>query len=298
MFKEWPLVAFTVLGQTAVGILLAFGVPWVLVGVAISGPRTERLWVSLLALSLGLLATAAAVSFFHLHHPLRAARALANLRSSWLSREILFEIMTGLFLGLAIVLTLTGVGALWFLKAVMAGACLSGLLFLISMIRLYKLPTVPAWDQIWTPISFLATTLIIGLMVLAFLWRHFSEQTHLTYEMLGLAFWAVILEIGAILLFDPRLGKDRRRLGASLRPPEVLARRFSHIRIALLVAGLVFLGAILMRPIPYAEPLVIIDPPPYDLGPLGLHVGALVALAAAEVIGRFHFYGLVRRPGD
>ncbi len=96
MLKEWPLVAFTVLGQMAVGLFLFFHAPFLVRGRAPS-PGWFVTWLVVLALVAALVAAAALVSLFHLRHPLRARFALSNLRSSWLSREILFELV---FLGL------------------------------------------------------------------------------------------------------------------------------------------------------------------------------------------------------
>src|SRR5512143_3850254 len=92
MFKEWPLVAFTILGQMAVGLFWGFHLPFLVHGrVPAYGWRTG--WLVVLAVVFLLMTLAAAVSFFHLHHPVRARFALSNLRSSWLSREILFELV-------------------------------------------------------------------------------------------------------------------------------------------------------------------------------------------------------------
>ena len=92
MLKEWPLVAFTVAGQMAVGIFLLVAVPLLLFAGADADASAHETGLAVLAVVLGLLIAAALLSFFHLHHPFRARRVLTNLRTSWLSREIFFEL--------------------------------------------------------------------------------------------------------------------------------------------------------------------------------------------------------------
>ncbi|MCK7483603.1 MAG: dimethyl sulfoxide reductase anchor subunit [Candidatus Moduliflexus flocculans] len=100
MLKEWPLVAFTVLGQAAVGIFVLFHLPFL---ARFRAPTYgwRITWLVTLALVLLLAGLAVLVSFFHLRHPLRARFALSNLRSSWLSREILFELVFMALVGAA-----------------------------------------------------------------------------------------------------------------------------------------------------------------------------------------------------
>jgi len=161
MLKEWPLVAFTILGQAAVGVFLCFHAPFLVRGRAPS-PGWFVTWLVVLALVVVLLGSAALISFFHLRHPLRARFVLTNLRSSWLSREILFELV---FLGLVALS-----GWLAWLRApsrglhagLLAAAGLAGALFLLSMAKLYMLPTLPHWSGVYTPLSFVLTSLVLG----------------------------------------------------------------------------------------------------------------------------------------
>ncbi len=164
MLKEWPLVAFTILGQTAVGLFWFFHLPF-LAGGRAPGPGWRVSWLIILGLVTALMALATLASIFHLHHPFRARRALGNLRTSWLSREILFDLAF-----LALVASVAAAGAFgspgpglrW---ALLAAGCAAGGLFLLSMTELYMLPTVPAWRGVSTPLAFLATTLVAGAVV-------------------------------------------------------------------------------------------------------------------------------------
>jgi len=91
--KEHALVLFTLLAQAATGGFVIFQMihPWIgqMAGQAVAHMLTER-FLLLVGVLFGL---SLLVSFFHLGNPLNAWRALANLRSSWLSREILFTLI-------------------------------------------------------------------------------------------------------------------------------------------------------------------------------------------------------------
>lgn len=84
--KEWPLVFFTLISSVLVG--------WFF-GLAFSNNTEELRYIYVL---LGLIGMA--ISTLHLGKPMRAYRSIFNLRTSWLSREILFFI---LFLGSSVI---------------------------------------------------------------------------------------------------------------------------------------------------------------------------------------------------
>jgi DMSO reductase anchor subunit len=111
------------------------------------------------------------VSFLHLGRPRNALRALSNVRSSWLSREVLF--MT-LFAAASVALVALEVVTLpridtGQVEAVLAGgAALAGVGLLYSMVRVYRLRTVPAWDTAGTAAGFFGTALILG--TLGWIW--------------------------------------------------------------------------------------------------------------------------------
>jgi len=87
--REVILVTFTILAQMSVGAFLVLCVVKFFVarkaGVVEADRMGDRSLIAIIAvLGLGLLA-----SLFHLGSPLAAPRAINNLGSSWLSREIL-----------------------------------------------------------------------------------------------------------------------------------------------------------------------------------------------------------------
>lgn len=293
MLKEWPLVAFTIMGQTAVGVFLLLGIPMAFAPVRlISQPDAAAggLWIALLILVFALLAAAVLVSFFHLHHPLRARYVLTNLRTSWLSREIFFEMGFMTLVALAALLLWRRPINVVLLKGVLIAAGFAGVLFLVSMSKLYMLPTTPAWNQAYTPLSFIMTALTLGAMATALLIDILVRGRQTFGYLLLLSFPLVGARIIFSLVLATGHGVFGPRLGPSLRPPAETPR-FLHLgRLALLTAGLVLIGvAIMTRDVEHRVAT--------GSGVTGLLAAAFVLVLAGEVAGRFLFYGLMARPG-
>ncbi len=288
MFKEWPLVAFTVLGQMAVGLFWLFHLPFLVRG-RLPGTGWRASWLIILGVVVLLMALAAAVSFFHLRHPVRARRALGNLRSSWLSREILFELV---FTALVVIAAWLGAfhspgrGLQW---ALLAGAGLAGGLFLLSMAKLYMLPSVPVWKGSYTPLSFLSTTLALGAVSTELAVRVVAGPGALDVGLVPVALAFIVVEILLAILVVPRHGLMGVRPAPSLRPDEAPPRFLRGARFVLLAAALVC-GAIdiltgggrIMNERGASPPLLLM----------------FLCVLASEIAGRLEFYGLVRRPGD
>lgn len=159
---DWSLVVFTILGQMAVGSFVVLSIARFLAVRKAGQVEADRLTDrALLAIGpvlvLGLLA-----SFFHLGNPLNAYNALGNLGSSWLSREILSGVA---FAGLGAVFAFIqwrklGSAAVRNVLAVVTA--LAGLALVYSMSQVYLLRTVAVWDTVLTPVSFFATTFLLG----------------------------------------------------------------------------------------------------------------------------------------
>lgn len=98
---DTPLVFFTVLSQLAVGLVVFF--PGAFCSISVGETRADKRQQQRLSLIiLAIFALAMLVSLLHLGHPLGAVRTLANIGSSWLSREILFFGLFGGVLFLAL----------------------------------------------------------------------------------------------------------------------------------------------------------------------------------------------------
>lgn len=160
--KERSLVAFTILSQMAVGAFWVLGALHLWTTRQAGATATDALTAKALLTIPLVMVLAMLASFFHLGTPFGAWRAFANLRLSWLSREVLLAVLftgaSGLFAGLQ-----------WFklgtsaARDVIAWAtALLGLALIYSMANAYRLRTVPAWDTWVTPASFFTTAFLLG----------------------------------------------------------------------------------------------------------------------------------------
>jgi anaerobic dimethyl sulfoxide reductase subunit C (anchor subunit) len=156
-------VLFTVLSQWSVGIVLCLALlgyldrdtdSMITSGLSLKNP---------VFLALFFIGVATLGSFMHLGNPANAPRALNNLAGSWLSREILTLGVYSVCLLSVIVLTWTVPGG-EFIEYLLLFSCLTGLVFLWMMIRIYMIPTIPAWNNWYTPVSFISTAICLGLL--------------------------------------------------------------------------------------------------------------------------------------
>jgi anaerobic dimethyl sulfoxide reductase subunit C (anchor subunit) len=292
--KEWPLIAFTLLSQTAVGFFLLFTVPLALSGTVTGAADVRLLQLRSLLFVLALLAAAAALSFLHLGNPFNAYRALNNVRTSQLSREIFFELLLiflvavvcwlewrrsgsqDLRLGLYLLAALAGVGLIW------------------SMAGIYRLEAVPVWNNAMTPFSFFMTTFVLGALgsaaASAFKLLREGEGApplagRLPLNAAALALLA--LNFAGVILFDPNFGIQRLgRRGFGSKLSRVFALLYG-LRLAFLLTA----AAAVVLSILEKSPRVSSSPVPH------LVIWAFVAALISETLGRILFYALFRKEG-
>ncbi|PVZ86311.1 diguanylate cyclase [Serratia sp. S1B] len=164
---ELPLVFFTVLGQTAVGMmLLAFLAA--LMGQITLEQRNKSNVVSLFLLMIGM-----GIGGLHMGQPLRAANMLFGLFRSPMSNEI---VLSGLFFGFTLLTIALAIPWLRLRLQKSFGlnvsdklhqringlAVLFGLAFAWSITQVYQLDTVPAWNSYYTSLHLWLTVLISG----------------------------------------------------------------------------------------------------------------------------------------
>lgn len=151
---EFPLVLFTVLSQLAAGALITLVILDYVTG-KIDNSLGKKSTLAILIIT----GTSLLFSLFHLGHPLEAYRALTNIGSSWLSREVvLFAILFVLLLVYYFQWKEDNskrktVGLIASLIAVMA---------VIASGMVYVLPAVPAWNNFSPVIFFVFTAAVLG----------------------------------------------------------------------------------------------------------------------------------------
>jgi len=137
--SELPLVAFTLLVQMAAGM-------------ATLSLFSGTLPLTLLLVIGGLIGVGGVLALFHLGTPLNAWRAVLHVKKSWLSREIL---LFGLFGGSwLIALALPGMGKL--------PLAIFGIGLVYSMVQVYRLRSLPAWDSNRTLMAFSSSAFLLG----------------------------------------------------------------------------------------------------------------------------------------
>jgi len=196
--REWSLVAFTLLGQLAAGLSMSLtAVHWWFskADSAALPSRLEHLGFPLVSI---LLLSAMILSLLHLGSPRRAWRALANVGSSWLSREIL---LAAVFL--AATMLAAAAHFLWpgLRSFALPASAICGLLFVCGMARVYMLRTVPVWNRQSTMLSFLVTSLLLGGLLTAAMLATASAvagQSPTVGPVIGWLVWFVVVVIAVL----------------------------------------------------------------------------------------------------
>jgi anaerobic dimethyl sulfoxide reductase subunit C (anchor subunit) len=295
--KEWALIIFTILAQMSVGAFLVLGAVHLYVSRKADSAEADRmsdraLLAIIVTLGLGLLA-----SLFHLGDPLSSPRAISNVATSWLSREILFgagfAVLGALFA--AMQWFKWGTFALRNAVAWLAGLVGVGLIYCMS--RAYMLPTQPAWNTIATPISFYATSLLLGALALGVAFfvnyriitvKHpdcADCQAALLRDVLG---WLAVLAIAALgvefVIIPIHMGILGMGNAAATASVKLMLGTYGVafvLRLLLAFVGVAVFGVFMYQNAKEAGKIQL-------LGTLA--TSAFVLALAAELIGRYLFY--------
>ena len=268
---HWPLIGLTLLTQLSLGMVAAT-LATHLVGGAGGGTLSRGASAAFLA---G--ATALAASLLHLGRPTRALKALRNLRTSWLSREVaLFSAFAAASFGYAAAWRAgwpSGVaGALGLAAVVLGGAGVyaSG--------RLYLVPARPVWNSGRTLVAFFATGLTLGPLVVLFRVDRAALDPAWIVAVVGASAVGTVSQLAVYVHLGRavRLRADRQHRGTAHLLFERLGGLF-RARVACAMVGLVLLASALA--VPLAGPAAA-----------GRLEAALVVLAAGELVGRYLFY--------
>lgn len=303
--REWALIIFTVVMQMAVGSFVILGGVHFFAnrkyGVAEADKLSDR---ALLAIGpvvvLGLI-----VTIFHLGNPANAPRAISNFGVSWLSREIVLGLAFGVGGAVFAFMQWRKIATPQVRNAVALVVAAIGLVLVYAMASVYRLPTIPAWDNLATPVSFFITTFLLGALAMgtAFVLNYWfmrrkgldekSPQTAalsttlrwialLCIVLLGLHFLVIPLYIASLAV---------QTTAAASQSVSILLNENGLVFALRLV--LVFLGAGVFAAFVYqgatSESRVRV------VG--NLAVAAFVLVLVAEVLGRYLFYASMVRIG-
>jgi anaerobic dimethyl sulfoxide reductase subunit C len=298
--RDWALVLFTILGQLGVGSFIVMGIVHFFAarkeGVEEADRMSDR---ALLAIG-PLLVLGTLASLFHLGDPVNAYKAATNFSSSWLSREIVFNVLFIVAGGIFAGMQWRKIATPAIRNAVAWVAAIIGLALVYSMAQIYMLRTVPAWDTIATPISFFVTTFLLGSLAVgtayvvnySYMQRRDESgceeggvQCSLVRGALrGIAIAAIVL-VGIEFVVQPLYLADLSAdTGAAQESARVIIEDYGVVFALRLL--FVFIGAALLGGFLYWN----------ASSPGKLQVAGNVAYAAfalvliAEVLGRFVFY--------
>ncbi|MEZ9662984.1 dimethyl sulfoxide reductase anchor subunit family protein [Vibrio cyclitrophicus] len=274
IFHEWSLIFFTVLAQTAVGGYLLIGARALVLGHDEEKLNSYKVPMFILWALMGL---GFMFSTTHLGSPLRAFNAFNQLGSAWLSNEVFFGAAFFAVGGLQWLLSVVKKGGVAIQKALMVGAMVLGVIFMYAMINVYMINTVPTWDNIYTPLSFIMTMVVGGLLLSQFV-LVFANDSHFTVDH-NITMLAVITVAISLLVTVGKLNLIGDIQTSAAKASELVDGLGSYVilQVALLMASL------LIWILPMLNKAKV--------NPVNLSL-ALVLFLASELIGRGLFYSL------
>lgn len=198
IFHEWSLIFFTVFAQTVFGSYLFIS------SKSLAGKfdqvQTKKIMTAMFFLW-ALMGIGFLFSTTHLGSPLRAFNSLNKVGSAWLSNEIFFGALFFAIGGMQWLLSMLDKGSDKINKGLNVAALVIGAMFMYSMINVYMMETVPTWDNSFTPLSFIATMLVSGLVfahLLLTVSGNASKQTHQVMVIAGVAaaLFSILVTVG------------------------------------------------------------------------------------------------------
>ncbi len=164
--REWALIAFTILSQMAVGAFLVLGVTHFYAMRKAGMEQADRLSDRALLSIVVVIGLSLVASLFHLGNPINAPRAVTNLATSWLSREILSAVAFTLLAAIFALMQWRKIGSFALRNGIAWIAAIVGVILIFCQSQIYTIPTQPFWDTLATPILFFQTALLLGALAM------------------------------------------------------------------------------------------------------------------------------------
>ena len=165
MHPAFSVIFFTSASGAGYGLLTLLGLFATMDWLPLNAPfNLSVITLALVLITAGLLSSTA-----HLGHPERAWRALSQWRSSWLSREGVFAIITYIP---ASIFWLAGgfpnhISTDWEFWGLAAGLC--SIVTIVCTAQIYaSLKTIPQWNSIFVPLVYLLIGLLDGILIITF----------------------------------------------------------------------------------------------------------------------------------
>jgi DMSO reductase anchor subunit len=293
--REWALITFSIIAQMSVGSFLVLGIVHTFAARKAGEEQASQLSDRALLAIGPVLVLGLAASLLHLGNPINAWRAISNLGTSWLSREIFSGVVFAGLGGLFAIMQWRKLGSFQVRYLVALAAAVVGLVLVTSMSMVYMLPAEPGWNVLTTPFSFFATTFLLGVLAIgaafvanyAYVQRKSPAETETQLMLLrGSMKWfavASIVLLGAQFIVLPvNIALLAGGAGAAAIP--MLMNQFSLVfglRLALVFLGAGVLGIFLFQ---------AALKPGQEARLANLAYAAFALVLVGEVLGRFLFY--------
>ncbi len=298
--REFALVAFTVLGQMAAGGLLVLLIVRAFAALRGKAAEADRLTDGLLFAIVPIMGLALLASLMHLHNLVNIVKAVPNLGSSWLSREVILSVVFIVVAALYTLLQWRKIAGGALREIVGWIAAIIGMVGVFAMSQVYMIRTEPAWDTPATPLSFFVTSLLLGglLVAVGLAIRHASlrstepQAADLARQALqGIGIGSIVLlgiEFLVLPIYMAFLSTQGVAANQSLHLMISTYGGMLALRLALVFLGGGVLAAILYRSAAQADK---------EMAFTAVALSAFVLVLAAEVVGRVIFYATRVRLG-
>lgn len=276
--NERSLVAFTLLTQLAIGAFWALATHYFWATDQIDIEAASALTTPGFLAIIPLMALALLVSLLHLGKPRNSWRAIINLRTSWLSREIFFTLLFAMSEACFALLQWGGGGEAWLQALFCVGAAMAGGLSVYSMIRLYMLRTIISWNSLRTATSFVTSTFLLGCLAagIMLIFNPEARGSLLRVPMVSIALAAVLLSVARLVI---------TKTNPVEKQPTLQIIHICLIALALSTSSILFYQSVVFN---YAESITALT---------SLAILAFLASLAEESIGRDLFYRSFKRTG-
>lgn len=301
---EWALLIFTILGQLAVGALLVLMVVRTYVSSKAGVDEADRMTNGPLFMVVPIMGLALLASLLHLNNPINIFRAVPNLGSSWLSREVVISVTFAIMAALYTLVQWRKIGSNILRTVIGWVTVLIGLVQTYAMSMVYMIRTQPVWNTLATPITFFVTALLLGALAVAvalvtnytFLQKRDAKGAEKQSDLLrdslkGIAITAISLLGIEFLVMPIYMAFLATQGSAALESLQLMTGSYGlTLAIRLL---LVFLGAGLLATYLFRNASSVGK----EKALATLAYSAFLLVLAGEVMGRFLFYAAHVRIG-
>ncbi len=186
MHPAYSVIFFTVASGAGLGLLAFMGL-----GAARVGAQPMPFLLTAFGIAFALTVGGLLSSTFHLGHPERAWRAFSQWRSSWLSREGVFAVVT-LVIGAIF-------AALWTFME-LASAILGIVTAILALVTVWatgmiyaQIKAVDLWHRMLTPVCYLLFSIAGGTTLFLFLHALFTDKTEPVWELSSVTMIALLI---------------------------------------------------------------------------------------------------------